>query len=77
MTTHEYAQVALVAGLHCGKKTADFNNLVIVQLANLDGRTDVEVFEHRTDLVKSANVFVNVRLVVPAFLQNNGDHGPV
>ncbi len=75
MAVHEDAQIGAHAGLPRREQVADLAHLLVVELADLHRRLRIEAGEPGFDLLESADVSLDVVPVVPALLQDDGDHG--
>ncbi len=74
-TSHVYAQIGVNAPAPGGHQTTQLAHLFIVDLADLGRASGIETLEPGPDFMPSDNIFVDIRCCLPAFFQDDGDHG--
>jgi len=75
VASHKKAQIVAQRRFARRVKAGDFTDLLEVQRAGLYGGASVEVFETGFHRIEARRMVGQIRLVFPAFLQNQGNHG--
>ncbi len=67
----------MVAGFASCKKVTHLFDLLVIQFAHIQRGFWIEVLEQGPDHLETPDMLIDIGLVMPAFIQNNRDHGPV
>ena len=76
VAVHVDAQIGVKGGPAGGEEPTHLAHLLEVEFANPHGGPGVKILKPWPDLLESIHVTGNVIPVVPALLQDHGDHGP-